>query len=119
MKTGQHIDALQLRDNARRELEQIRDLETGIDYLNKVRAIETWARAEKKDAQLQNIIAEQKLRTQRILGRLIDEGQKNGEIRTQKTNARKEFDSEPPKKLEDLGITPKQSSVFQQIAKIP
>lgn len=116
-------DALQLRDNARYELEQIKDLETGIDYLNKVKAIETWARAEKKDAELQNMIAEQKLRTQRILGNLIREGQKKNELAKEGSFNGNRFVGdtrpEPPKKLADLGITPKQSSVFQQIAKIP
>lgn len=116
-------DALQLRDNARYELEQIKDLETGINYLNKVKAIETWAKAEKKDAELQNMIAEQKLRTQRILGNLISEGQKNNELAKEGSFNGNRFVGdarpEPPKKLSDIGITAKQSSVFQQIAKIP
>lgn len=116
-------DALQLRDNARYELEQIKDLETGINYLNKVRAIETWAKAEKKDAELQNMIAEQKLRTQRVLGNLIKEGQKSGEVRTQENGRPREISipdvNTYPKSLPELGITPKQSHVFQQIAKIP
>jgi hypothetical protein len=109
-------DALQLRDNAKYELEQIKDLETGINYLNKVKAIETWAKAEKKDAELQNMIAEQKLRTQRVLGNLIKEGQKDGELRKPTDNNHVSSDK---KELEDFGITKKQSSVFQQIAKIP
>jgi ParB family chromosome partitioning protein len=116
-------DALQLRDNARYELEQIKDLETGINYLNKVKAIETWAKAEKKDAELQNMIAEQKLRTQRVLGRLIKEGQNIGEVRGQETGRPKEISIPDghtyPKSLVDIGISAKQSSVFQQIAKIP
>ena len=119
-------DALQLRDNAKRELEQIKDLESGIEYLNKVKAIETWAKAEKKDAELQNIIAEQKLRTQRVLGNLIKDGQTNGEVAKRgdfgelkqgSVNVQREFTEK--KTLVDLGISPKQSSVFQQIAKIP
>jgi len=76
------INALQLRDNARAELMQIKDIETGFDYLNKVKAIEVWAKAEKKDAELQNLIAEQKIRTQRILGQLIKDGQDAGEMCT-------------------------------------
>lgn len=107
-------DALQLRDNAKKELEQIKDLESGINYLNKVKAIETWAKAEKKDAELQNMIAEQKLRTQRVLGNLIKEGQRNGEIKTQATAK-----SSTIAELDSIGISKKQSSVFQQIAKIP
>ena len=79
------MDALQLRDNAKQQLAEIRTIETGVEYLNKVKAIETWAKAEKKDAELQNIIAEQKLRTQRILGGLIINGQNTGKIKTQAT----------------------------------
>jgi hypothetical protein len=60
------------------------ELKSGIKYLNQVKGIETWVKAEKKDAELQNMIAEQKLRTQRILGNLIKEGQLKGEIATQK-----------------------------------
>lgn len=113
-------DALQLRDNARYELEQIKDLETGIDYLNKVKAIETWAKAEKKDAELQNMIAEQKLRTQRVLGTLIKEGQKNGEVANKGESKYNSLITDGNKRtLPELGITPKQSMVFQQIAKIP
>ena len=62
-KNKKEIEALKLRDNATHQLEQIKNIETGKDYLNKVKAIETWARAEKKDAKLQNLIAEQKIRT--------------------------------------------------------
>lgn len=108
-------DALQLRDNAKYELEQIKDLETGVEYLNKVKAIEVWVKAEKKDAELQNIIAEQKLRTQRILGQLIMDGQENGEIRKPALNNL----ASSAMRVEDFGINHKQSSAFQQIAEIP
>ena len=67
------MDALLLRENAQAQLAQIKTLESGVDYLNKVKAIEVWAKAEKKDAELQNMIAEQKIRTQRILGQLLKE----------------------------------------------
>lgn len=65
-------------------------------------------------------------RTQRVLGRLISEGQTNGEIAkrgdfgTLKQNesvSHKEVLTEK-KTFADLGITKQQSSVFQQIAKI-
>lgn len=104
-------DALQLRDNAKFELEQIRDLESGVAYLNKMTAIEHWVKAERKDADLQNMVAEQKLRTQRILGNLLA-----GEIKVGNPQL-----SSPSiiGKLDDYGITPNQSSAFQQIADIP
>lgn len=117
------MDVLALRDNAKYQLQQIKDVETGIEYLNKVRAIEVWAKAEKKDAELQNMIAEQKIRTQRILGQLIKEGQDNGEFAKEGSfNGNRfvggELDA-PPKTLRDVGITPKESSTFKTIASIP
>lgn len=114
------MDVLALRDNARYQLQQIKDVETGLEYLNKVKAIEVWARAEKKDAELQNMIAEQKIRTQRILGQLIKDGQQRGEI----AKPGGDRDSNVPdrnngKTLSDIGISRKESSTFQQIAAIP
>lgn len=110
-------DGLQLRENAMHELLQIKDLESGITYLNKIKSIEVWVKAEKKDAELQNVVAEQKLRTQRILGQLIQDGQRNGEIADRGDN--RYTQREELKNVTDLGITHKQSSTFQQIASIP
>ncbi len=114
--------ALVLRDNAREQLMQIKDIESGVEYLNKIKAIEVWAKAEKKDAELQNIIAEQKLRTQRILGGLIKIGQEAGELITPKDTLKQNTvvsNENNGKKLSDIGISRKQSSTFQQIAEIP
>ena len=71
-------------------------------------------KAEKKDAELQNIIAEQKLRTQRILGGLLKDADYTGKGGDRKSTAAMEVD-----RVTDLGITHKQSSTFQQIADIP
>tara|TARA_R100000773_G_C4212798_1_gene111930 strand:+ start:116 stop:1099 length:984 start_codon:yes stop_codon:yes gene_type:complete len=106
------MDALQLRDNAKQQLAQIKNIETGIEYLNKVKAIETWAKAEKKDAELQNIIAEQKLRTQRILGGLLQESE------VSKTNQYSAGSKEKPT-LSNFGINKNQSHQFQKIASLP
>jgi hypothetical protein len=109
---------LVLRDNAKSQLMQIQSVEEGISYLNKLSAIDKWVKAEKKDAELQNIVAEQKLRTQRILGELISEGQRKGIV------AAPGGDSNMPdrnnrKTINEIGLSPKQSSTFQQIASIP
>lgn len=95
-------------------------LQLSITYLNKLKSIDVWVRAEKKDAELQNIVAEQKLRTQRILGELIEDGQRKGTIASvsgdrmtilpERNNA---------STIEEIGLTHKQSSTFQQIASIP
>jgi hypothetical protein len=112
-----------LRDNAKSQLMQIKTVEDGITHLNKLKAIEVWVKAEKKDAELQNIVAEQKLRTQRILGELIKEGQENGEIASQAINGGGIQTGLPVvqarKPITDLGINHKQSSAFQAIASIP
>jgi hypothetical protein len=112
------MDALALRENAHAQLAQIKTLESGVDYLNKVKAIEVWAKAEKKDAELQNMIAEQKIRTQRILGQLLKENEvsKNHHKGNQYSGAVANNDSP---KLSDFGLTKDQSSTFQKIAALP
>lgn len=109
---------LVLRDNARNELLQIKSVEDGMSYLSKLKAIDTWVKAEKKDAELQNIIAEQKLRTQRILGELIADGQRKGTI----ADKGDRISNVPNGNISTLGahgLNRKQSSAFQQIASIP
>ncbi len=103
------MDALQLRDNAKQQLAEIKTIETGVEYLNKVKAIETWAKAEKKDAELQNIIAEQKLRTQRILGKLL---------KTELPQGRSVTGSDTLS-LDKIGVSRNESSDFQKIASLP
>ncbi|HUX56456.1 MAG TPA: hypothetical protein VMV77_05750 [Bacteroidales bacterium] len=69
------------------------------------------------------VIAEQKIRTQRILGQLIKEGQERGEIRTSgnpdKFNCTQKEQLKDAKTLSDIGISRKESSTFQTIASIP
>jgi site-specific DNA-methyltransferase (adenine-specific) len=108
------MDALALRENAQAQLAQIKTLESGVDYLNKVKAIEVWAKAEKKDAELQNMIAEQKIRTQRILGQLLKEN-----IQHQGGRPKEEKQSNSTTVLSDFGISKDQSSTFQKIAALP
>jgi len=114
--------ALALRDEAAHQLAQIKDIETGSKYLNEMKAIEIWAKAEKKDAELQNLIAEQKLRTQRRLGSLIREGQKQGEVEGQGGARNFKINKpnfEKPKTLKEVGLTPHQSMDYQTIAGMP
>jgi hypothetical protein len=108
------MDALALRENAHAQLAQIKTLESGVDYLNRVKAIEVWAKAEKKDAELQNMIAEQKIRTQRILGQLLKEN-----IQHQGGRPNEEKPSKNTTVLSDFGISRDQSSTFQKIAALP
>ena len=103
------IDTLMLRDEAQKQLAQIKTVESGVEYLNKVKAIETWAKAEKKDAILQNAIAEQKIRTQKILGGLLKEELPQGRSVTNSDTL----------SLNKIGISRNQSSTFQKIASMP
>jgi len=100
------MNALELRDNAKQQLAEIKTIESGVEYLNKVKAIEVWARAEKKDAELQNIIAEQKLRTQKILGGLLKEEVKVGNPQLSQASTIG---------LNQFGISRNGSSAFQKI----
>lgn len=108
-------DALALRENAQAQLAQIKTLESGVDYLNKVKAIEVWAKAEKKDAELQNMIAEQKIRTQRILGQLL----KESEVKKNYGGINNNVGRVNQPTLQTFGITKDQSSTFQKIAALP
>ena len=107
-----NVFRIALRDNMKNELMQIKDIETGVDYLNKVKAIQVWAKAEKKDAELQNIIGEQKLNTQRILG---------GLLKTELTHNSNQYVAGYQEKpaLSDFGLNKKQSHEFQKIASLP
>jgi len=114
----EEINAIALRDNAKYQLEQIRDVETGVEYLNKVKAIEVWAKAERKDAELQNLIAEQKIRTQRILGQLL----KDAEVSKNKAKGNQysgKVTNNDHTTLSDYGISKNESSKYQKIHNIP
>jgi len=105
--------ALTLREQAANQLAEIRNIESGVEYLSKVKGIEAWARAEKQDAQMMTMIAEQKLRTQRILGQLIKQGQEAGEIK------KKGETHSNSKSLSEIGIRIQDSKIYQDIASIP
>lgn len=119
---------LVLRDNAKAELLQIATIEQGLTYLNKVKALETWAEAEKKDAELVLIMAEQRIRTQGTIGRLIKEAQESGELLKKgqtKVAANQHGKSavvgktSNSKTLDEIGIASYDASDYRRIATIP
>lgn len=118
---------LVLRDNAKHELLQIASVEQGLTYLNKVKALETWAEAEKKDAELVLIMAEQRIRTQGMLGRLIKEAQETGELlksgqnknHREHKNVAATHTNSHIKTLDEIGIDRSEASRFKRIAEIP
>lgn len=108
--------ALILRKQAANQLAEIRTIESGTEYLSKVKGIEAWARAEKQDAEMMTLIAEQKLRTQRILGNLIKQGQDAGEIATSEDNR---HSTGCKKRPVDFQMTKDQFKQCKDIASIP
>jgi hypothetical protein len=108
--------AIELRDNAKAQLMEIKTIETGIEYLNKVKAIEVWIKAEKKDAELQNLIAEQKIRTQRKIGELLQKNEVNKNVGNRYLDGK---GIQPSNTLSHYEITKNESSVFQKIASLP
>ena len=108
--------ALILREQAANQLAQIKSIESGTEYLSKVKGIEAWAKAEKQDAEMMTLIAEQKLRTQRILGQLIKQGQDAGEIATSADNRHSTGSKKRPV---DFQMTKDQFKQCKDIASIP
>lgn len=112
---------LTLRDNAKTDLLQIKSIEEGMTYLNQVSLAAEWAKAVAKDTELFNILSEQRLRTQRVLGKVLSETEKNKGAAGTGNNQYQELrstDTTTPK-LSDLGLTKDQSSDYQKIASIP
>ncbi len=114
--------AISIIRHAEDQLTAIQNLEEGIDYLNKVKAIQIWARAEKKDAELQRMLAEQRIRTQRLIGSFIRMGREKGELASGGQFYSNQHLAgnlkEPPKTLSSLGLSKKQSSLFQRLSEI-
>lgn len=114
-----------LRESAKTQLAQIKDIDQGVDYLNKIKALEAYAKATKQDAEMLLIMQEQKLRSMRILGRLLDEtefdkGGGTGVNQYNKETAAGSYEKPAAKpSLSDFGISKKESWTYQQIASIP
>lgn len=129
MNITQHIEKEQqifaLRESAQRQLAAIKSIDEGVEYLSKVKALEAYARATKQDAEIVLMVQEQKLRSMRILGKLLEETELNGGG----GNGSNQYDKkEQPvtindqlhrPRLADLGITKNESSAYQKIASIP
>lgn len=114
-----------MREDAQRQLAAIKTIDAGAEYLSKVKALEAYARATKQDAEIVLMVQEQKLRSMRILGKLLDETELNGRGggNTGKNQhgtyeaSNEEVLASP--RLSDLGITKNESSAYQKIADIP
>lgn len=108
-------NAIELRDNAKQQLMEIQTIEQATDYINKVKSVETYLKATKQDDELLKLMQEQKIRSQRIAGQILQESQ------VSKNYGGINVGNEPlpTQKLSDLGITKNESSTYQKIASIP
>lgn len=112
-----------MREDAQRQLAAIKTIDAGAEYLSKVKALEAYARATKQDAEIVLMVQEQKLRSMRILGKLLEETElnKGASEGGEKDGPRGHYlvprDERP--RLSDLGITKNESSAYQKIAAIP
>lgn len=122
---------LVIRQNAKADLEQLKNIEDGMVHLNKLKGIQAWVKAQKLDTELHSLVLEQELRTKRILGILYKDGQASGEIADAhtgnisgnnqhiKTGRVGDNDASSPKTRKELGLTKDQVATFKKIASIP
>ena len=101
-----------LRENMQKELMQIKDVDFGKNYLNKINAVITYIKKINVDPILESMIVEQKLRIQRVLGELLNKELPHGGQNKKRGN------TEVPR-LSDFGISKNESSAFQKIASLP
>lgn len=106
---------------AKNALAQARSVDEVKQVRDKAAALRLYARQQYESRQMQNDIAEIKLRAERRLGELLAEREKakGGQPYQQKPTGDIVSPVEPPPTLSDLGINKKQSSRWQQAAKVP
>lgn len=113
-----------MRESAQQQLAAIKTIDEGAEYLSKVKALEAYARATKQDAEIVLMVQEQKLRSMRILGKLLEDTELQSGARglgINQHNKEVEYQSSTSAKprLSDFGITKNESSAYQKIAAIP
>ncbi len=123
--TEKEQQIIAMREDAQRQLAAIKTIDEGSVYLSKVKALEAYARATKQDAEIVLMVQEQKLRSMRILGKLLEET----ELSSGGGNGSNQYDKkEQPvtnndrlqkPRLSELGISKNESSAYQKIAAIP
>ena len=80
--------------------------------------------ADEQNAEIRFLAVEQESRGQRICGKYIQEGQEKGEIASHKSFRGNQHEDNlgtelSTKTLSEIGLTPYESMIFQQIASIP
>ena len=104
-------------ENARRELELATNIDEVKDLRDKAEALRLYMRQAGESLEMQNKCAEIKIRAERRAGEILKEREKNPGTRMLGSDI-----VSPPEEIEtlsDIGISRKQSSRFQAIARIP
>lgn len=106
--------ALLLREQAKNQLLEIKTIDEAVDYVNKVKAIETYCKAVKEDNEIVKIVAEQKIRSMRLAGQMLQQTDMSSNI-----GSNQHVLPEDKPTLSQLGISKNESSTYQKIASIP
>jgi len=129
MKDEQEVvNAIMLRNNIQKELAEIKTIEEAKTFVYKAKTFMQYVKTTKQNAEICFLATEQKIRGERICGKLIKEGQENGEIRTKGNEEGNNhignikdinITKSPCKTLDEVGLNAYESMTFQQIASIP
>lgn len=110
-------------DKAKQELALANTIDEVKDIRDKAEALRAYAKQAGESLEMQNMIAEIKIRAERKAGELLKEQEKNdGGEWTHKKHLSNDTTSailEQPKTLKEIGISRDQSSTWQKIADIP
>lgn len=102
-------------DSARRAIEEAHSIDEVKDIRDKAEAMRLYAKQQKESLEVQNMVAEIKLRCERRIGDMLKDAPKQHGARPSDTESQ---DVTPPT-LEELGISGMQSSRWQTIANLP
>lgn len=89
-------NALSLRDNAKEQLVEIQTIEQAVDYISKVKSVETYLKATKQDDELLKLMQEQKIRSQRIAGQMLQQSDISSNYKSNLPDGNKGKPSENP-----------------------
>lgn len=116
-------DVLALRSEIESSLKKIETVETAVDYYNKLHAFKVLIKSQKQDSIIQNLVAVQKIRVERMIGNFVNEGQAKGEIEIPGGNLKRKVVTASnhvnKKNLADIGLTKRQSMKFKKLTLIP
>lgn len=104
-------------DKAKQAIEEARTIDEVKDIRDKAEAFRLYAKQQKESLQVQNKVAEIKLRCERRIGEMLQETPKNEGGRPSQNKSQDATTLSPT--LEEIGITKSDSSRWQKIAELP